>query len=130
MSKGQNILKDIFVTGSDEIAQGQIINAWHVSQSVVALTGAENYDISVSGSFTVSGSIYQENYTNAPSPLGSVHNIVVRSATSGEYMLWPVLQAPLVHQALQALLVHPDLVHQVLQVLQVQVLLVLPASQA
>jgi hypothetical protein len=60
MSKGQNILKDIFVTGSDEIAQGQIINAWHVSQSVVALTGAENYDISVSGSFTVSGSIYQE----------------------------------------------------------------------
>jgi hypothetical protein len=86
--KGQNILKDIFVAGSDEIAQGQIINAWHVSQSVVALTGAENYDISVSGSFTVSGSIYQENTTDAPFPLDSVHNIVVRSATSGEYMLW------------------------------------------
>jgi hypothetical protein len=109
--KGQNILKDIFVTGSDEIVQGQIINAWHVSQSVVALTGAENYDISVSGSFTVSGSIYQENTTNAPSPLGSVHNIVVRSATTGEYMLWDnaeyLPQGRLsILQALQALQVH------------------------
>ena len=65
MGKGQKVLKDIFVTGSDEIAQGQIINAWHVSQSVVAFTGASNYNISVSGSLTVSGSIYQENYVHA-----------------------------------------------------------------
>ena len=88
MAKGQNRLKEIFTTGSDQIVQGNTINAWHVSQSVEAFTGASNYDISISGSLTLSGSIYQENPTSAPDPLNSVHNIVVRSANTGEFMLW------------------------------------------
>ena len=88
MAKGQNILEDIFTSGSDQIDQGYTINAQHVSQSVVALTGEENYDISISGSLTISGSVYQENPTDAPSPLAAVHNIIVRSAATGEYMLW------------------------------------------
>lgn len=49
------VLKDIFTTGSDEIVQGYTINSWHVSQSVDALTGAEAYDITISGSLDVVG---------------------------------------------------------------------------
>ena len=50
MAKGTNRLLDIFVTGSDQIAQGNTINAWHVSQSVEAFTGEASYDIEISGS--------------------------------------------------------------------------------
>jgi hypothetical protein len=39
------------------IAQDQTINAWHVTQSVDALTGTAAYDITVSGSLVVSGSV-------------------------------------------------------------------------
>lgn len=49
------VLKDIFITGSDEIVQGFTINSWHVSQSVDALTGAEAYDINISGSLDITG---------------------------------------------------------------------------
>ena len=34
------------------------IRPWHVSQSVDAFTGIENYDITISGSLTVTGSVY------------------------------------------------------------------------
>ena len=44
------VLKDIFTSGSDEIVQNYTINSWHVSQSVDALTGADAYDITISGS--------------------------------------------------------------------------------
>lgn len=37
------------------IDQSNIINAWHVSQSIDALTGTEAYAITVSGSFTLDG---------------------------------------------------------------------------
>ena len=37
------------------IAQTQTINAWHVTQSVDALTGTAAYDITISGSLTVIG---------------------------------------------------------------------------
>ena len=39
-----------------QIEQGEVIQAWHVSQSVDAFTGVEDYDITLSGSFTLSGS--------------------------------------------------------------------------
>jgi hypothetical protein len=155
MSKGQNILKDIFTPSTDEIAQGYIINSWHVSQSVVALTGAENYDISVSGSFTVSGSIYQEDPTSFPPSPSGIYNIVVRSANTGEYILWQTTDENTSGQVLryfrlirffrftsgssgssgirllvqvhQAHLVHPELqVHQVHQVHQALQVIVVP----
>ena len=50
-----NVLKTIFTTGSDEIVQGFSINSWHVSQSVEAFTGANAYDITISGSLEVEG---------------------------------------------------------------------------
>lgn len=37
------------------IAQSNIINAWHVTQSIDAFTGTEAYAITVSGSFTLGG---------------------------------------------------------------------------
>jgi hypothetical protein len=49
-------LKNIFDPSVDEVVQNFTINSWHVSQSVDALTGAEDYDITISGSFTVTGS--------------------------------------------------------------------------
>ena len=43
-----------------DIIQGNIIDSWHVSQSVEAFSAAtgvqQDYDISVSGSFKVTGS--------------------------------------------------------------------------
>ena len=41
-----------------EIQQGKIIQSWHVSQSVDAFTGAEPYDVTISGSSTLTGSMY------------------------------------------------------------------------
>ena len=53
-----NVLKNIFNAGTDEIAQTYVIESWHVSQSVDAFTGAAPYDITLSGSFTLTGSQY------------------------------------------------------------------------
>jgi hypothetical protein len=39
------------------IVTGQDVEAWHVTQSVDAFTKVDAYDITVSGSFTVTGSI-------------------------------------------------------------------------
>ena len=50
-------LKNIFTVGTDEIVQDFTINSWHVSQSVDALTAAADYDISISGSLNVTGSV-------------------------------------------------------------------------
>jgi hypothetical protein len=49
-------LKKIFSAGVDEVAQLYAIESWHVSQSIDAFTGTTDYDITVSGSSTVSGS--------------------------------------------------------------------------
>lgn len=65
------ILKQIFATGSDQISQNYSIESWHVSQSVDALTGAAAYDITISGSLTLTGSVNSlEGYTG--SLLGNV----------------------------------------------------------
>jgi hypothetical protein len=49
------ILKNIFNIGTDEVKQNFTIESWHVSQSVDALTGTQDYDITISGSLTVTG---------------------------------------------------------------------------
>jgi hypothetical protein len=50
------VLKNIFNAGTDEIKQSFTIESWHVSQSVDALTGVQDYDITISGSLTLTGS--------------------------------------------------------------------------
>lgn len=40
------------------ITTGQSVDAWHITQSVDAFTGDVDYDITVSGSFTLTGSLY------------------------------------------------------------------------
>jgi hypothetical protein len=50
------VLQNIFTPSVDEIAQTYTIESWHVSQSVDALTGADDYDITISGSLIVTGS--------------------------------------------------------------------------
>ena len=40
-------LKKIFDPSVDEVQQTFTINAWHVSQSVDALTGADDYDLTI-----------------------------------------------------------------------------------
>jgi hypothetical protein len=52
-----NTLKKIFVPNLDQVAQTYTIESWHVSQSVDAFTGAEAYDITLSGSLVVTGSV-------------------------------------------------------------------------
>jgi hypothetical protein len=52
-----NVLQKIFTPSVDEIVQNFTIQSWHVSQSVDALTGAEAYDITISGSLVVTGSV-------------------------------------------------------------------------
>jgi len=66
------ILKQIFTTGSDEIAQNYIIESWHVSQSVDALTGQEAYDITISGSLNLTGSTLTGSTANITSITGSL----------------------------------------------------------
>ena len=51
-----NVLQNVFNAG-DQIAQTYTIESWHVSQSVDALTAAEAYDISISGSLSVEGTV-------------------------------------------------------------------------
>jgi hypothetical protein len=52
-----NILQKIFTPSVDEVVQNYTIHSWHVSQSVDAFTGVEAYDITVSGSLVVTGSV-------------------------------------------------------------------------
>ena len=66
------VLKQIFATGSDEIAQNYTIESWHVSQSVDALTGQEAYDITISGSLNLTGSTLTGSTANITSITGSL----------------------------------------------------------
>jgi hypothetical protein len=52
-----NTLKKIFIPGLDQVAQTYTVESWHVSQSVDALTGIEAYDITISGSLVLTGSL-------------------------------------------------------------------------
>jgi len=77
-------LKRIFTTGSDQVDQLYTINAWHVSQSVDALSGLDDYDLISSGSFTVTGSI---SHAEIPTATGTGYSVLVRNNTTGEYYI-------------------------------------------
>ena len=77
-------LKKIFPPGTDQVEQTYIINAWHVSQSVDALTGEEDYDITISGSLTVTGSVSHDLIPNAN---GAAASVLVRDNVTGEYKI-------------------------------------------
>ena len=84
MGKGTQRLENIFDPSVDEVNQGFTINAWHVSQSVNAFIGTGSYDIDISGSLTVTGSIYHEDAQDAA---GVLSNVVVRNNATGEYFI-------------------------------------------
>ena len=71
-----NVLQNIFNAGVDEVAQTYVIESWHVSQSVDALTAAVAYDISISGSLSVEG---------PTSVVGTVVNSDGTSMAIGQY---------------------------------------------
>jgi hypothetical protein len=48
------ILQKVF-TSADQVSQSFTVQSWHVSQSIDAFTGADDYDITISGSLTVIG---------------------------------------------------------------------------
>ena len=73
-------LKKIFDPSVDEVVQNFTVNSWHVSQSVDALTGAEDYDITISGSLTVSGSVKVEELDTD----GALTNFVVIDTSTGQ----------------------------------------------
>ena len=75
-------LKRIFTPSVDQVDQTYTINAWHVSQSVDALTGADDYDITISGSLTITGSIFHAEIQDAS---GAVSSVLVRDNSTGEY---------------------------------------------
>ena len=60
------------------IGEGQEIEAHHVSQSIDAFTGVEDYDISLSGSFNLTGSLIQKD--------GNVKFEGLSSAAPGNYV--------------------------------------------
>jgi len=73
-------LKKIFDPSVDEVVQNFTVNSWHVSQSVDALTGVEDYDITISGSLTVTGSVkIEELNTDA-----ALTNFVVIDTSTGQ----------------------------------------------
>ena len=81
-------LKNIFDAGNDQIDQNYTINSWHVSQSVDAFTGADDYDVTVSGSFTVTGSAYISGslyHPNVPDADGSAYNVLLVDTSTGEF---------------------------------------------
>ena len=59
-----NTLKKIFVPGLDQVSQTYTIESWHVSQSVDAFTGIEAYDITLSGSLVLTGSLAIDGLTD------------------------------------------------------------------
>ncbi len=76
------VLQNIFVPDSDEIAQNFTIESWHVSQSVDALTGAEAYDITISGSLELTGSF---SVNGLPQNSGAGYYSVVVNNTTGQF---------------------------------------------
>ena len=79
-----NVLKQIFSAGVDQIDQTYTIEAWHVSQSVDAFTATKDYDIKISGSLTITGSLFA---TASHAYSGSKVYIASNNATDINYTL-------------------------------------------
>jgi len=71
-------LKKIFVPTTDEVVQNFKIQSWHVSQSVDALTGNDDYDITISGSLEVEGPV---DFTDLETTTGQT-SVLVLDGTS------------------------------------------------
>ena len=67
-------LKRIFDPGVDEVVQNFTIQSWHVSQFVDAFTGVDDYDISISGSLAMTGSV---TWTGSQDAAGNPINVIV-----------------------------------------------------
>ena len=67
------------------IETGNTVEAYHVSQSIDAFTGAEAYDISLSGSFNMTGSINGE--PGLVNPLTASYAITASYTLSSSYAL-------------------------------------------
>jgi len=61
------------------ITTGQSVESWHITQSIDAFSGLEAYDISLSGSFNMTGSINGEP--------GVINNLTASYATTASYAL-------------------------------------------
>jgi hypothetical protein len=79
-----NVLKQIFSPGIDQVDQNYTIEAWHVSQSIDAFTGVEAYDINLSGSLSITGSLFA---TSSHAYSGSKVFIASNSSTNIDYTL-------------------------------------------
>jgi len=75
-----------------EIKTGFVIQPWHISQSVDAFTGVEEYDITISGSLTTTGSIELTDDINikggiyADNSLGSSGQVLSSTGTGIEWV--------------------------------------------
>jgi len=67
---------------TSEIADNRTIQAWHVSQSIEALTGQDAYEITISGSLGVTGSL--SNPTISESTNTTFKTVMVNT-TTGEF---------------------------------------------
>jgi hypothetical protein len=79
-----NVLKQIFSAGVDQVDQNYTIEAWHVSQSIDAFTGVKAYDINLSGSLSITGSLFA---TSSHAYSGSKVFIASNSSTNIDYTL-------------------------------------------
>jgi hypothetical protein len=61
------------------IETGNLVEAYHITQSIDAFTGAEAYDITLSGSLTITGSVFIDGLTTA-----SQSNILTYDSSSGQ----------------------------------------------
>lgn len=67
------------------ITNGSTVEAWHVTQSIDAFTGAKAYDITISGSLTLTGSVSSLNgFTGSLS--GTASNANVSQKVEGQYV--------------------------------------------
>jgi hypothetical protein len=77
------VLQKIFNVGTDEINQTYTIESWHVSQSIDALTGAQDYDITISGSLAVTGAVNINGSTTISGSTAMNGGLLVTSAIIG-----------------------------------------------
>jgi hypothetical protein len=67
------------------IVNNTTIQAWHVTQSINALTGLVAYDITISGSLTVTGSFETRGFSNATASW-STNTVNAPTKITGEYI--------------------------------------------
>lgn len=69
------------------IATTQTIEAWHVTQSIDALTGAYAYDLTISGSLNATGSVITGSISNATLATRAVNVTITNVGTNTGYTI-------------------------------------------